>query len=153
MNHIFILLFMFIVGGMIALQGAVNSRLGNFLDHPLHSAMFSFGSGFVALLIAALVMKTGYPSFPTIFSAPKIILIGGLLGTFFVTSCIYFIPKIGVANVLLAALCGQIVFSIMLDYFGAFGVPKQPIDIKRALGAILVISGVVLINMTQRQVA
>ena len=58
-----------------------------------------------------------------------------------------FIPKIGVANVLLAALCGQIIFSITLDYFGAFGVPKQPIDFKRAAGALLVLSGVILINL------
>ena len=147
MNHYVIVTIMFFIGGMIALQGAVNAQLGKFLDHPIHSAMFSFGSGFVALMISALSLKTGYPSLGKILSAPKIILIGGLLGTVFVTSCIIFIPKIGIANVLLAALCGQIIFSLLFDYFGAFGTPRQAIDFKRGLGALLVLSGVIIINL------
>lgn len=138
---------MFVVGGMIALQGAVNSQLGKHLGEPLHSAMFSFGSGFLTLIIATAIMGKGYPSFSKIVEAPKIILIGGLLGTFFVTSCIIFIPKIGIANVLLAALCGQIIFSLTFDYFGILGLPKQPIDLKRAAGALLVLSGVILLNL------
>lgn len=150
MSHVFILAFMFVVGGMIALQGAVNAQLGKYLEEPLHSAMFSFGSGFLTLIIAAAIMGKGYPSITKIIEAPKIILIGGLLGTFFVTSCIIFIPKIGIANVLLAALCGQIIFSLLFDYLGAFGVPKQPIDFKRAAGAILVLSGVILINLQNK---
>ena len=150
MSHIFIISFMFIVGGMIAVQGAVNSQLGKHLGEPLHSALFSFGSGFVTLIIAIAVMGKGFPSYSKIAEAPKLYLIGGLIGTFFVTSCIIFIPKIGIANVLLASLCGQIVFSLMFDNLGSFGVPKQPIDIKRAAGALLVISGVILINLQKK---
>ena len=129
------------------MQGAVNSQLGKHLGEPLHSAMFSFGSGFLTLIIATLLMGKGFPSIEKISNAPKIYLIGGLLGTFFVTSCIIFIPKIGIANVLLAALCGQIIFSLIFDYFGILGLPKQPIDLKRAAGAILVLSGVILLNL------
>ena len=129
------------------MQGAVNSQLGKHLGEPLHSAMFSFGSGFLTLIIAALIMGKGFPSAAKIIEAPKIFLIGGLLGTFFVTSCIIFIPKIGIANVLLAALCGQIIFSLIFDYFGILGLPKQPLDFKRAAGALLVLSGVILLNL------
>ncbi len=129
------------------MQGAVNSQLGKHLGEPLHSAMFSFGSGFLTLIIAVAVMGKGLPSIDKIAEAPKIYLIGGLLGTFFVTSCIIFIPKIGIANVLLAALCGQIIFSLIFDYFGILGLAKQPIDLKRAAGALLVLSGVILLNI------
>ena len=147
MNHYVIVSIMFIVGGMLALQGAVNSQLGKFLEHPIHSAMFSFASGFIALIVASLFLKSGYPTPSKIFSAPKVYLIGGLLGTLFVTTCIIFIPKIGIANVLLAALCGQIIFSLFFDYIGIFGIDKQPIDLKRGLGALLVLSGVIIINL------
>ena len=129
------------------MQGAVNSQLGKHLGEPLHSAMFSFGSGFLTLIIAALIMGKGFPSPGKIAEAPKIYLIGGLLGTFFVTSCIIFIPKIGIANVLLAALCGQIIFSLIFDSFGILGLQKQPVDFKRAAGALLVLSGVILLNL------
>lgn len=150
MNHFVIVSIMFVVGGMIALQGTVNSQLGKHLEHPLHSAMFSFGSGFIILLIAPLFFKCGYPSLEKIFSAPKIYLIGGLLGTVFVSSCIIFIPKIGIANVLLAALCGQIIFSLIFDAFGVLGLNKYPIDFKRAAGAFLVLIGVILLNLQKK---
>ena len=137
---------MIFAGSLIALQGSVNSALGKYLEHPLHAAMFSFGSGFIALCLAAFFMKAGFPGYSKISAAPKIILIGGLLGTVFVTSVIFSVPKIGIASVVLACLCGQVVFSIILDHFGAFGMPKYAVDIKRILGALLVISGLVLIN-------
>ena len=146
MSHTPVIVFMVFVGSLIALQGSVNSALGKFLEHPLHAAIISFGTGLIALLVATLFMKTGLPSPAKIFSAPKVILIGGLLGSVFVTSVILCVPKVGVANVVMAALCGQIILSLILDHFGAFGMPKQAVDVKRLIGALLVICGVVLIN-------
>jgi bacterial/archaeal transporter family-2 protein len=146
MSQVPVIIFIVFVGGLIALQGSVNAALGKFLEHPLHAAIVSFASGLVAVLIASLMMKTGLPSISKIFSAPKVILIGGLLGSVFVTSVILCVPKVGVANVVMAALCGQIILSLILDHFGAFNMPKQAIDIKRVAGALLVICGVILIN-------
>ena len=150
MNQVSIVIFMFFVGSLIALQGSLNSALGKFLEHPLHAAIVSFGMGLVALLIASLCLKTGLPSPTKIFSAPKVILIGGLLGAVFVTSVILCVPKIGVANVVMAALCGQIVLSILLDHFGAFGVNARPIDFKRLAGAVLVVVGVILVSLPRK---
>ncbi|WDE98668.1 DMT family transporter [Lentisphaera profundi] len=147
MNQISIVIFMFFVGSLIALQGSVNSALGKFLEHPLHAAIFSFGLGLVALLIASLCLKTGLPTTAKIFSAPKVILIGGLLGAVFVTSVILCVPKVGVANVVMAALCGQIVLSLILDHFGVFGAAARPIDLKRLAGALFVIIGVILVSL------
>ena len=148
MNNVSVILLMVFAGSLIALQGSVNSALGKYLEHPLQAAIFSFGSGFIALCLAALIMKTGFPSVTKVSAAPKMILIGGLLGTVFVTSVIFSVPKIGVASVVLACLCGQVVFSMVLDHFGAFGMPRYAIDLKRVL-ALLVISGLVLINYKQ----
>ncbi|MCM8533597.1 MAG: DMT family transporter [Lentisphaeraceae bacterium] len=146
MSQVSVVLFMVVVGGLIALQGAVNSALGKFLEHPIHAAIVSFSTGLLALFVASFFLKSGLPTFSKILTAPKIILIGGLLGSVFVTSVILCVPKIGVASVILAALCGQVILSLILDHFGAFGVPKQPVDFKRICGALLVISGLVLIN-------
>lgn len=149
MNNMSVILLMVFAGSLIALQGSVNSALGKYLEHPLHAAMFSFGSGFVALCLAALFMKAGFPGLSKLVAAPKMILIGGLLGTVFVTSVIFSVPKIGVASVVLACLCGQVVLSMILDHFGVLGMPKHSIDFKRVVGALLVISGLVLINYRQ----
>ena len=141
---------MVFIGSLIALQGSVNSALGKFLDHPLHAAIFSFASGLIALMIATFFLKSGLPSATKIFTTPKIILIGGLLGAVFVTSVIFCVPKIGVANVVVAALCGQILLSIALDHFGAFGMPRRAIDIKRIGGALLIICGLFLVTFQKK---
>ena len=146
MNQIAILLVMVFAGSLIALQGSTNSALGKYLTHPLQAAVFSFGSGFIILCFACVLLKTGFPSLEKLQGAPKSILIGGVLGSVFVSSVIFSVPKIGVASVVLAALCGQVIFSLILDHFGAFGMPKINLDFKRCLGALLVISGLILIN-------
>ncbi|MCM8537023.1 MAG: DMT family transporter [Lentisphaeraceae bacterium] len=146
MSQVSIVLFMVVVGSLIALQGAVNPALGKYLGQPLHAALISFGTGFCALFIASFFLKTGLPSAEKILSAPKVYLIGGLLGSVFVVSVILCVPKIGVGKMVWATLCGQVILSLILDHFGAFGVPKQPVDFKRICGALLVIAGLVLIN-------
>lgn len=150
MNQVSIVIFMFLAGSLIALQGSVNSALGKFLEHPLHAAIVSFSLGLVALLITSFCLKSGLPSPAKIFSAPKVILIGGLLGAVFVSSVIFCVPKIGVANVVMAALCGQIVLSLLLDHFGVFGVTARPVDFKRLVGAVLVVVGVILVSLPRK---
>jgi bacterial/archaeal transporter family-2 protein len=146
MNQIALVLLMIFAGSLIALQGSVNSALGKHFGQPLQAAFFSFGSGFLILCLACYVFKSGLPSLAKINAAPKIILIGGALGTVFVSSVIFSVPKIGVANVVLAALCGQVIFSLILDHLGAFGMTKINLNLKRITGASFVVIGLVLIN-------
>jgi bacterial/archaeal transporter family-2 protein len=146
-NQLGIIIFMFFVGSLIALQGSVNSALGKYLDHPLHAAIVSFSIGIIVLLMASVLLKAGLPNPSKVFAAPKTILMGGALGAIFVTSVILSVPKVGVANVVMAALCGQIILSILLDHFGAFGAQVRSIDLKRIVGASLVIIGVVLLSL------
>ena len=147
MHHYAVLSLMIFAGSLIALQGSTNGALGRYLGHPIQAATFSFGSGFLILCLASYAMKAGLPSLGKLQEAPKLILIGGALGTVFVSSVIFSVPKIGVASVVLAALCGQVILSLILDHFGAFGMPKISLNFKRICGALLVIAGLLLINI------
>jgi len=137
---------MIFVGSLISLQGSANSALGKYLEHPLHAAIVSFSSGLLVLCLVSLFMKIGFPSATKVLATPKSLLIGGFLGTIYVTSVIVCAPKVGVATVVLAALCGQIIFSLVLDHIGAFGMPQNPIDLPRVIGACLMILGLMVIN-------
>lgn len=139
-------LFAVATGGLIALQGAINSQLGKQLADPLHAAFVSFGIGTLGLWLIILAMRSGLPSFAQITSLPPVLLIGGLLGAAYISVSIMVIPKIGVANLLIAALVGQILVSIALDHFGIFGVPVKVIGYSRVLGAGFVIVGLVFIS-------
>jgi len=146
MNKLIIVFLVMVVGSLIAWQGAINAQLGKMLSHPLQAAFVSFLGGTFALLVALFLMRIGLPSFQAVKGVPPYLLIGGLLGAVFVTSVIFFVPKIGVANVLIAAVAGQLVLSLIIDNYGLLGVPKQPISVTRIAGTLLVIGGLFLVN-------
>ena len=146
MSNLLIIIYMLLAGSLIAIQGSANSALGKYLDHPLQAAVVSFSSGLLVLVLASVFLRVGLPQPAKVIAAPKFILIGGLLGAIFVTSVILCVPKVGVANVIIASLCGQILLSLALDHYGVMGMKQNPLNWSRAAGAALVVAGLFLIN-------
>ena len=146
MNQIILTIFIVFVGSLIAIQGAANSALGKHLGETLHAALISFGSGFLLLLVLTLTLTEGLPDISKVAAAPKVTLIGGALGVLYVTSMILFVSKIGVASALIAALCGQVILSILLDHFGVLGLQANAASPSRIAGGLLIILGLFLIN-------
>lgn len=146
MNHFFIVLFMILAGSLSAVQGVANSALGKQLGEPIHAALISFGIGFIILAIISIFVTGSFPSISKLSSAPPITLIGGLLGAVFITSIIFIVPKIGIANAVVAALCGQVILSLILDHFGVMGLTVNSISPQKIVGSGLLILGLLLIN-------
>jgi transporter family-2 protein len=46
-----------------------------------------------------------------------------------------------VANFIVMAVSGQIMFSLMIDHFGLFGAPVKPINMTQLVGAVLLLIG------------
>lgn len=146
MTRLIMVLLTVLVGCLVALQGAINSQLGKELSHPLQAAFISFLAGTLVLALALAFSKFGFPTFGQLTSVHPKLLIGGVFGAIFVTTTILFIPKIGVANVLIAAVTGQMLLSLILDHFGMFGLNKQPATIARISGVMFVVLGLYLVN-------
>jgi bacterial/archaeal transporter family-2 protein len=43
-------------------------------------------------------------------------------------------------------IAGQIVMALLMDHVGALGLPREPINMGRVLGALLVVAGVVMVR-------
>jgi transporter family-2 protein len=63
-----------------------------------------------------------------------------------VAGAAYAAPRIGVANMLTISVGSQLLTAILLDHYGAFGVPVQSISGTRVVGILLVIGGAVLVR-------
>jgi transporter family-2 protein len=146
MTKIIMVLLTVLVGCLVAVQGAINAQLGKELTHPLQAAFISFLAGTLVLALALAFSKFGFPTLNQLTSVHPKLLVGGVFGAIFVTSTILFIPKIGVANVLIAAVTGQMFLSLILDHFGLFGLDKQPVSLARISGVLLVILGLALVT-------
>jgi transporter family-2 protein len=72
--------------------------------------------------------------------------IGGLYGAVFVVAAAWAVPRLGVATTITLMVAGQLLISLVLDHFGALGVPRAPISLTRVAGVALVIAGVVLVR-------
>lgn len=138
--------FAFLVGGLLPIQGAINARLGQLLHHPLQASLISFsvGTGFLACCL--WLSGNGLPPLGIVGKVPWYLLCGGLMGAVFVTTVLILVPRIGVANMLIAAMAGQLFISMLVDHFGWFGVPVHPLGTSRVLGGLCLLLGVALVR-------
>ena len=63
-----------------------------------------------------------------------------------VVAAAWAVPRLGVAVTITLMVTGQLIISLILDHFGAMGVPKQPMNVMRVAGILMVIGGVVLVR-------
>ena len=136
-----------VAGGMLPVQGVVNSQLGRVLDNVVLATLISFIVGSLTLLLVFLLRNnwsTG-SSLQGLRDVPPVLYIGGALGAIYVTAVAALIPKIGVANTMIAVILGQVLLSLLLDHLGVLGIEVREISWLRILGASLVVSGLVLV--------
>lgn len=138
-------LLVFFAGSMIAIQAPTNAILARAGGSPVLAALISFAVGTVALLVAWLVSGNRSATAP-FAGLPWYAWIGGLYGAMFVAVAAYAAPKIGLASLITIGIAGQIAMALWLDHAGALGLPREPINLGRLLGAALVIAGVVLVR-------
>ena len=132
-------------GAMIAVQAPTNAMLAKAGGSPVLAALISFGVGTVALL-ATWLASGNRPGTSAFASLPWYAWVGGLYGAFFVAIASYAAPRIGLASLITIGVAGQIAAALWLDHIGALGLPREPINLGRVIGALLVVEGVVMVR-------
>jgi len=134
---------MALVGGLIAMQPAVNAGLGRSTG-GLGAALVSFVVGTV--LLAVLVGVSGQAGrLAGSFDVEWYYLIGGLLGAAYVFAALQTVGSIGVGGVAAATITGQLTASLALDRLGVLGLNEVPITWDRLLGVALLLAGTFLV--------
>ncbi len=143
--NLFPMLLIILAGGATALQAPTNARLMTAVGSPVNAAFVSFAVGTVALGLMAVLFQTR-PDMVAARSLPWYAWIGGLYGVVFVIAATWGVPRLGVALTITLMVAGQLLISLILDHFGAFGAPQQPINLGRLGGVALVIGGVLMVR-------
>jgi bacterial/archaeal transporter family-2 protein len=130
----------------IPVLAALNSALGARIGSPATSVAILFTIAFSgAWVIAAL---SGFSGLSAVASAPKHLLLAGLLVLFYVLSITIIAPKFGVGNAVFFVLVGQIISATIIDHFGLFGANVSQINWSRASGLALMVAGIGLTRLT-----
>lgn len=137
-----------VAGACIATQAPINAQLGRNLGVPIAAAGVSFVAGAV-LLWAIAFIYSHVAHTPINFGAPApwTFVAGGVLGAFYVFSNIMLTPMIGAAAVMALSVAGQLMAGMFLDKVGFLGMAVREISVGRVAGAVLLVTGALMIRM------
>lgn len=107
----------FIAGALIAVQQAINGRVGVTAQNVFSAAWFNFAFGTAALLSAGVfvILSTG-ATVESTAGAPWWSYVGGALGVIFIATSVWVVPRIGVLLFALISISGQLSGALLLDF-------------------------------------
>ena len=110
--------FAFIAGAVIAVQQAINGRLGVIAKNSFSATWFNFFFGTTALCVAAgvLILRSD-TTVQSTAGAPWWSYMGGPMGIIFIATSVWVVPRIGVLLFALISISGQLAGAVLLDVF------------------------------------
>lgn len=134
------------IGFIIPIQTAVNTRLSLNLKSPIFSSSISFIIGTIFLGIIVILSKSYVLVLSkTFWNLPIWTWLGGIFGVVALTSNILLFPKIGGMQTVLMPLVGQIIMSSLIDCFGWFDSTVHSFNGLRFLGILILLIGIIII--------
>ena len=129
---------------MIFTQTTINSQLREHAESPYASSLISFLFGTALLLLLTIIIEGHlFPSIETLQSMEWWAYLGGALGIYVVLSAILVFPRIGGVQTVAIPIFGQMLMSLLIDYFGWFAMDKRPLSLINILGLIILVIGIV----------
>lgn len=137
-------------GCCIALQASANGRFRrNLGDEPhfaLWAAFFSICGTILTALVVMLIVRPQPPSAAALRETPWWNWIGGPLGALIVLAGAALTQRLGAAAFIALVVGGQLLCSLLLDHYALMGLNETPVTWGRAVGALLVVAGVLCIK-------
>ncbi|WP_266363285.1 DMT family transporter [Tellurirhabdus rosea] len=133
-------------GAMIPFQSAMNTQLGKSLQSPYFSALTVFVVAAVGLGIYNAVTQQALPATSRFAEAPGWSYVGGVLGGAYILLIVICAPRLGIGNVTLMVLLGQVLAALLIDQFGLLNAPVHVITWQRLAGVLLVVAGVYIVR-------
>ena len=129
-------------GALMSVQGVFNTKLTESTSLWVANAFVQF-TAFLLCIAAWLV--TDRSSMRSLFNVePKYFLLGGVMGAFITLTVIKSMDSLGPAKAVMLIVIAQLIVAYLIELFGLFGVEKQPFVWRKAIGALVAISGFIV---------
>ncbi|KWX69793.1 DMT family transporter [Paenibacillus jilunlii] len=137
------IIFAFIGGACITLQGVANARISQDIGTWQAATITQFTGFVMALMILLFVRDAKKQGFKQV---KPLYLFGGALAAFVIFSEVTAIQDIGVTLTISALLIAQLCLTFLIDIKGWFGVMKQKMRLPQFIGIGMMIAGVVILK-------
>lgn len=132
-----------LIGTLLPLQALINAALGKQTFGPVFASLASFSVGTGVLALWWLASRPAFEA-TALAKVPWWAWTGGAIGAMYVAASTLLIPRMGAASLICLVVFGQLLGSLLLDHFGVLHA-RQPIDLLRVIGAVLVVLGALLV--------
>ncbi len=139
-----IYLFMALMIGMLtATYLPMNASVARHLGSPLTATITFYSVALVtALIMFMFVGNAG--TLRNLGRVPMWLYLTGVASAFTVFSITFLIPKIGPRQLSVLSIAGQLTMAMIVSHLGILEAPKDPITVKKVVGACLLLCGVVV---------
>jgi len=146
MNRVIVAFWAVFGGATLAIMIGLNSHLALFVT-PLYTSWLAHGIGAVtALLILSMLSKNDQKPNVNTVKAPWWSFMGGMPGAFVVVlASITVNSSLGLTGTLVLTITGQVLFSLLSDQWGWFGMLKRKLTRQRVVTLIPIVLGSLLI--------
>lgn len=131
------------IGVISAIYLPMNSSVSRYLGSPL-TATITFYSVALVTTILMFLLIGDTATLRNIASVPIWLYLTGFISAFIVIAITFLIPKIGARQLVILSIAGQIVMAMIVSHLGVLESPKDPITIKKVVGATLLFAGAVV---------
>jgi transporter family-2 protein len=129
----------------------LNAGLARAVGGQVQATVILFATGLIASLLLALVTTVRLPHLQALVRVAPHQYAGGIIVGFYVLSITFLAPRFGVGNAILFAVTAQLITSALIDHFALAGAALRPLTMMRAVGLLIVITGVVITQISDRQ--
>lgn len=130
------------MGAMLSVYLPMNSAVSEHLGSPITANITFF---FVALISSIVIFAVWgeYDTIVKIKDVPLWLYLTGVFSAFMILGTTFLIPKVGVRRFFILTVSGQILMAVIVSHFGFLGTPKDPISVKKIIGAVCIVFGVI----------
>ncbi|MEM7115142.1 MAG: DMT family transporter [Chloroflexota bacterium] len=133
----------FFMGIVMAVYLPMNSSVARHLGTPL-TANVTF---FVVALSTTLILFLLFGDTVTLANVRNVsvyLYLTGFIGALIVLGATFLVPQLGARRFFILLIAGQIVMAIVVSHFGILESPKDPVSLKKLLGAAFVVVGAII---------
>jgi transporter family-2 protein len=133
-------------GVSFVMQQAVNADLRATLGSAAWAGFVSYLGGTLCMLVLAVALRDNVPTTAAMVRTNWWAWSGGFFGAIYIAISILLVPRLGTATFVALLIAGQMIASLLFDNFGWFGLAERPADSLRIFGALLLVTGVILLR-------
>jgi len=133
----------FLLGILMSIYLPMNSSVSRYVGSSITANMTFF---FVALLTSIVIFLI-FGQFDTVNKVKEVpiyLYLTGFISAFMILGTTFLIPHLGARKFFILLIAGQILMAVLVSHLGILESPKDPINMKKLIGASLVIMGAII---------